>query len=90
MGGRAAAAADGPVSDLVNIVVVISMLNLFDVPALLFYESASLLAAVRGSGVCEMFAVSNSLRRRDDQFGCPLFLPVDLIDRWLTGRRPAC
>ncbi|MPY92528.1 MAG: hypothetical protein GEV08_05505 [Acidimicrobiia bacterium] len=80
----------GPVSHAVNLVLGLTMLNVFDVPALLFVGSASLLAAVRGYGACEMFAVSNWLRGRDDQFGCPFYLPVDLIDRRLTGRRPAC
>lgn len=80
----------GPLSHLVNIVVVITALNVFDVPALLFYGSASVLAAVRGYGACEMFAVWNWLRRRDDQFGCPFYLPVDVIDQRLTGGARAC
>lgn len=80
----------GPISHMVNIVLVIAVLTVFDVPALLFYGSASLLAAVRGYGACEMFAVSNWLRRRDDQFGCPFYLPFDLIDQQLTGRQGAC
>lgn len=80
----------GPISHLVNLVVGLTMLNVFDVPALLFVGSASLLAAVRGYGACEMFAVSNWLRRRDDQFGCPFYLPVDVVDQQLTGRARAC
>lgn len=79
-----------PPSHLVNIVVVITALNVFDVPALLFYGSPSVLAAIRGYGACEMFAVSNWLRRRDDQFGCPFYLPVDVIDQQLAGQARAC
>ena len=80
----------GPASHAVNIVVPIVMLNVFAVPALLFYGSAMLLAAARGYGACEMFAVSNWLRRRDDLFGCPFFLPFDLLDQRLSGQSGAC
>ncbi|MGH9030727.1 MAG: hypothetical protein ACRDZV_01255 [Acidimicrobiia bacterium] len=80
----------GPASHAVNIVVPIVMLNVFAVPALLFYGSAMLLAAVRGYGACEMFAASNWLRRRDDQFGCPFFLPFDLLDQHQSGRSGDC
>ncbi len=77
----------GPVSHAINIVLALTTLSAFHVPALLFYGSASLLAAARGYGGCEMFAVANWLRRRDDQFGCPFYLPADVVDHELNGRR---
>ena len=46
------------------------------------------MAAVFGSGGCEVTAVSNWLRRRDDQVGCPLFAPFDALDG-ASGAQPA-
>jgi hypothetical protein len=80
----------GPAGHLINIALIVAFYALNATAANLFYGSAMLLAAARGYGACEMFAVWNSLRRRDDQFGCPLFLPVDIIDRQLTGRGRVC
>lgn len=80
----------GPISHVVNIAVGVTVLNLAHVPALLFYGSAMLLAAARGYAACEMFAVSNWLRRRDDRFGCPLFCPADVIDELTSGRQRHC
>jgi hypothetical protein len=51
------------------------------VASLLFFGASMLLAAARGYGGCEVFAVSNWLRRRDDQIACPLFTPVDSAER---------
>jgi hypothetical protein len=53
--------------------------------ALLFYGASMLLAAVRGYGGCEVFAVSNWLLRRDDQVGCAPFWPIDAVEA--HGRR---
>jgi hypothetical protein len=50
------------------------------VPAMLFYGTSMILAAWRGIGACEIFAISNWLRGRDDRLGCPLFLPVDALE----------
>jgi hypothetical protein len=50
------------------------------VAALLFYGVAMLVAATRGYGGCELFAVSNWLWRRDDQIACPLFEPIDSVE----------
>jgi hypothetical protein len=80
----------GPFGHLVNIALIFTFYALNPVAANLFYGSTMLLAAARGYGACEMFAVWNWLRRRDDQFGCPFFLPVDLIDQRLTGRSLEC
>jgi hypothetical protein len=38
-------------------------------------------AALNGSRGCEITAVANWLRGRDDQIGCPLFEPFDALDR---------
>ena len=51
--------------------------------AALFYGSMALVAALGGSGGCEITAVANWLRGRDDQVGCPIFEPFDVVD----GRR---
>jgi hypothetical protein len=49
--------------------------------AALFYGSMALVAALGGSGGCEITAVANWLRDRDDQIGCPIFEPFDALDR---------
>ncbi len=51
---------------------------------LIFYGASMLLAALRGYGGCEVLAVSNWLLRRDDQVGCLVFAPVDLLERRLA------
>lgn len=94
LGNRGAAAPPlrfaGPAGHVINIALIFAFYALNATAANVFYGSAMLLAAARGYGACEMFAVWNWLRRRDDQFGCPFFLPVDIIDRQLTGRRREC
>jgi hypothetical protein len=57
---------------------------------MLFYGVSMLLAAWRGIGACEVFAISNVIQRRDDQLGCPVFLPVDLAEARITGRELYC
>ncbi|MGH9027703.1 MAG: hypothetical protein ACRDWD_16550 [Acidimicrobiia bacterium] len=47
---------------------------------LLFVGTAMLVAAARGNGGCELFAVSNWLRGRDDQIACPVFSPIDAAE----------
>ncbi len=46
-----------------------------------FYGSSLLVAALRGYAACEMFAVSNWLYDRDDRLGCPVFFPIDQLER---------
>lgn len=48
---------------------------------LLFYGASMLIAAVRRSGGREVTTILNALVRRDDQWGCALFAPVDLAKR---------
>jgi len=80
---------DGPFAHVANIAIAIGLLGVriqvgfvLDVrtAALLFYGASMLLAAWKGMGACELFAISNALRQRDDQLGCPLFLPIDSIE----------
>jgi hypothetical protein len=49
--------------------------------ALLFYGVSMLLAALRGYAGCEVLALSNWLLHRDDQVGCVLFTPLDVLER---------
>lgn len=46
----------------------------------------ALVAAWRGIGACEIFAISNWLRGRDDRLGCPLFLPIGAAEAALSRR----
>lgn len=80
----------GPVAHVANFGIGIAVLNFGGVPGLLFVGSAALLAAARGYSGCEMFAVWNWLRRRDDQFACPYFICCDIVDEAITGRGRAC
>lgn len=47
---------------------------------LIFYGVSMLLAAARGYAGCEVTAISNWLLGRDDQVGCVVFTPVDVIE----------
>lgn len=49
-------------------------------PALLFIGASVLLAVVKGYAGCEMSALSNVLRRRDDQIACAVFSPIDALE----------
>ena len=79
----------GAAGHLVTIVIILVLSFVFAGEVLLlFYGSMMLVAAVSGSGGCEVTAVSNWLRGRDDQLGCPLFAPLDALDR-ASGAKPA-
>lgn len=56
------------------------LLVLWTTPALLFYGASILLAFVRGYAGCEILALSNLLRRRDDQLACAVFSPIDALE----------
>jgi hypothetical protein len=80
--------AIGPVPHVLNVVVFFVLfltpwyfdpLSVTSDAALLFYGASMLLAAARGYAGCEVLAVSNWLLRRDDQIGCLLFAPVDML-----------
>ncbi len=53
--------------------------------AFFFYGASMLLAAARGYAGCELFAIPNWLLRREDEIGCPVFGPVDAVERERTG-----
>jgi hypothetical protein len=56
--------------------------------AALFYGVTMLVAAWRGQRGCESTVISNLILRRDDQIGCPLFLPADEAEaRWTASSR---
>ncbi len=81
--------ATGPVAHVANLGVFLALyLGGEPVPALepasdaalIFYAGSMLLAAVRGYPGCEVLAVSNWLLGRDDQVGCAVFFPVDVLE----------
>jgi hypothetical protein len=79
----------GAAGHLVTAGIVLALLAVFPGESvLLFYGSTMLLAAASGNGGCEVTALSNWLRGRDDQIGCPLFAPFDALDRVRAGRPP--
>ncbi|MGH9032333.1 MAG: hypothetical protein ACRDZV_09380 [Acidimicrobiia bacterium] len=71
----------GPGGCCLNCAVGIAAFILAPAGALLFVGTSTLVAAARGDGGCEVFAVSNLLRRRDDQIACPVFSPIDAAER---------
>ena len=74
--------AVGPGGHLLNALVFVP---LFLVPAtagaaFFFYGSSMLIAATRRLGGCEVTAISNTVLAREDQVGCALFAPVDMLE----------
>jgi len=80
--------ATGVVGHLVNcgIAAVLLLTPATADAADLFYGTSLLLAALRGYAGCEVLAVSNWLLRRDDQVGCPVFLPIDAVESWVVDK----
>ena len=80
--------ATGPLAHVINIGIfaVLYGIEATSDPALVFYGTSMLLAAVRGDAGCEVLAVSNWLLRRDDQIGCVLFSPVDAAESQVVRR----
>ena len=79
----------GPGGYALNILIFAVAFGLAHVPTLLFAGAAQLLAAARGYAGCELFAVSNWLRRRDDQIACPVHSPIDAWEARANGHQPA-
>jgi hypothetical protein len=79
----------GTVSPCLTCAVGVAAFLLVPVAALLFYGSSMLVAAARGYGGCEIFAISNWVRRRDDQVACPVFDPIDRAERRAAARNSA-
>jgi hypothetical protein len=70
----------GAAGHLVTLAHVAVTMSVVPEAAALFYGSMALVAGLLGNRGCEITAVANSLRRRDDQIGCPLFAPFDELD----------
>lgn len=70
----------GAAGHLVTLAHIAVTVSLVPDAAALFYGSMTLVAALQGNGGCEVTALSNWLRERDDQIGCPLFAPFDALD----------
>ena len=71
----------GAAGHLVTLAHVAVTVSIVPEAAALFYGSMMLVAGLQGNGGCEITAVANWLRGRDDRIGCPLFAPVDALDR---------
>jgi hypothetical protein len=87
--------ATGPGGTALNMLVFLALLltpwyapplAFTSAAALVFYGASMLLAAVRGYGGCEVLALSNWVLGRDDQVGCLVLGPVDLLERRRIGR----
>jgi hypothetical protein len=83
--------ATGPVAHVLT--VVLAAFLMIQPPtsggALLFYGGSMLVAAWRRQCGCEMTVASNAILQRDDQIGCALFWPVDVVERTLRRRSDA-
>ena len=75
----------GAAGHLVTLAHVAVTVSIVPDAAALFYGSTALVAGLQGNRGCEITALANWLRQRDDQVGCPLFEPFDFLDR---RRRP--
>jgi hypothetical protein len=71
----------GAAGHLVTLAHVAVTASVVPAAAALFYGSMALVAGLQGNGGCEVTALANWLRGRDDQIGCPLFEPFDALDR---------
>jgi hypothetical protein len=70
----------GVAGHLVTVAHVAVTVSLVPEAAALFYGSMALFAGLHGNRGCEVTAVANWLRGRDDQVGCPMFAPFDELD----------
>lgn len=80
----------GPGGHLANFAIGIPFVTLLPQAGLVFYGSGMLLAAARGFAACEMLAVCNLVRGRDDRIGCPVFSPLDTLEERVSGRPRDC
>jgi len=76
----------GPEGHCINCALGATAFILVPEAALLFYGASMLVAAARGYGGCELFAVSNWVLHRDDQIACPVFHYVDVAERRSIAR----
>ncbi len=80
----------GNAGHCINWGIGIIVFSFIPVAALLFYGASILLAFARGYAGCEILAISNWLRRRDDQIVCPIFSPIDHAEARRAGVDPEC
>lgn len=78
----------GPLGIALNLTVMVA---LFANPytsggAAIFYGTTMLIAAWRGQAGCEGTVISNWILGRNDQIGCPIFEPLDVLDAHLRRR----
>jgi hypothetical protein len=71
----------GAAGHLVTLAHVAVIATFLPEAAALFYGSMALVSGLQGNGGCEVTALANWLRGRDDQIGCPLFAPFDALAR---------
>jgi hypothetical protein len=71
----------GAAGHLVTLAHVAVTVSIVPEAAALFYGGMALVAGLHGNGGCEITALANWLRGRDDRIGCPLFEPFDVLDR---------
>lgn len=76
----------GPFGYAINFGFAGLLLLIATVPALIFYGASMLLAAARGYAGCEILAIHNWVTRRDDRMACPVFSPIDAIERQQVAR----
>lgn len=75
----------GPIGYTVNFGTAGLLLAVWTTPALLFYGASILLAVLKGYAGCEILALSNFVRRRDDQLACAVFSPIDALEQQTTS-----
>ena len=80
----------GNAGHCINWGIAILAFSFIPVAALLFYGVSILLAFVRGYAGCEILAISNWIRQRDDQIVCPIFSPIDHAEARRAGVDPEC
>lgn len=73
--------ATGLAGHVANLASIVAFFAAAPPAASLFYGTSLLVATARGYGACEMLAISNWLFDRDDQVGCPVFFPIDHLNR---------
>lgn len=71
----------GAVGYAVNFGTAGLLLAIWTTPALLFYGASIVLAVLKGYAGCEILALSNLLRGRDDQLACTIFSPIDALEQ---------
>ena len=77
----------GAAGHLITAAHVAVTVSIMPEAAALFYGSMALVAGLQGNGGCEITAISNWLRGRDDQVGCPVFAPFDAVDAHASADR---